>query len=127
VSFPQAASCFAQVLSMHLPQSVLPNDGGGGGAAAAELGGLALAVSAAGADDADAAAPAVSEVAGSAELADAELSGAGLSAGLDPPPHASQASGTATMRTRVMMGKWWARLMVFDCVARCGAESKHEV
>jgi hypothetical protein len=110
---PQAASGFAQVLSTHLPQSVLPNVGGGGvvAAGASELA-LAADVSAAAAEDADAAGLGVSESAGASELADAELSLAGLSAGLDsPPPHASQASGTAAMRKREVMGKRWARLM----------------
>jgi hypothetical protein len=126
---PHAAACFEQVLSTHLPQSVLPNDGGGGAAAAvaSELGLLAADVSAAGAEDADAEALGVSEPVGSAELAAEEVSAAGLSGGLDPPPHASQASGAATMRTRVVIGRRWARLMVFDCVARSCKESKHEV
>src|ERR1035438_5748044 len=62
--------------------------------------------------EADAAGLGVSESAGASELADPELSLAGLSAGLDsPPPHASQASGTAAMRKREAMGKRWARLM----------------
>jgi hypothetical protein len=125
VFLPQAASGFAQVFSTHFPQSVLANDGAGGGAAAVAS---AVAVGAlgvsAGAADADAAA--LSEPAGASELAaEAELSSAGLSGGLvSPPPHASQASGTVTMRTREMRGRVGARLMVvLDCVARRRIES----
>jgi hypothetical protein len=102
VFFPQAASGFAQALSMHLPQSVLPNDGDGAGAAAvaSELG-LALDVSAAAAD-ADSAGAAESEAAGASELADAELSPAAVSGGLvSPPPHASQARGATATRATV--------------------------
>ena len=109
-----AASCFEQVLSMHLPQSVLLSDGGGGLAAAvdSELG-LFSAVSA-GAADSDAAGAAESEAAGASELAEAELSEAGLSGGLDsPPPQASQAGGTATRRRRAAMGNR-RLLMLFD-------------
>jgi hypothetical protein len=112
---PQAASCFEQVLSMHLPQSVLLNDGGGGLAAAvdSELG-LFSAVSAAGAADSDAAGAAESEAAGASELAEAELSDAGVSGGLDsPPPQASHAGGTATRRRRAAMENR-RLLMLFD-------------
>jgi hypothetical protein len=127
VFLPQAASCFLQALSMHLPQSVVPS-GGDEGAAAAVLSELGLAapdVSAA-ADDADSAGAALSEAAGASELADAELSAEGLSAGLDsPPPHASQASGTATMQKREAMGR--ARLMVFNFVPRSRIESQQEM
>jgi hypothetical protein len=102
VFFPQAASCFAQVLSMHLPQSVLPNDGDGGGAAAVDSE-LGLDVSAAAAE-ADSAGAAESDAAGASELADAELSPAAVSGGLvSPPPHASQARGAATTRATVTM------------------------
>jgi hypothetical protein len=110
----QAASCFEQVLSTHLPQSVLLNDGGGGLAAAvdSELG--FSAVSAAGAADSDAAGAAESEAAGASELAEAELSEAGVSGGLDsPPPQASHAGGTATRRRRAAMENR-RLLMLFD-------------
>jgi len=115
-------------LSMHLPQSVLPNVAGGGVGAGvgSEVALGALGASAEDAAAADSAGAGVSEPVGSAELEDAVFSSAGLSGGLDPPPHASQASGAATVRTRMAMGRLWARLMVFDCVARSGAESKHE-
>src|SRR5579884_221299 len=115
---PQAAASFEHVLSMHLPQSVFANDGAGGGAGAAaavvSAGGLEAAGASAAADDA--AAAGASDAAGSAELAADELCSAlcsaGLSAGLDsPPPQANQPSGTATMRTRAVMGRGWARLM----------------
>src|ERR1019366_7922718 len=108
---PQAASGFAQALSTHVPQSVLPNDGGGGAAAGASA--VALAAGASDdAEDADSAGLALSEAGGALELEDAELSSAGLSGGLDsPPPHASQASGTVAIRKRDVMGKRWARLM----------------
>lgn len=100
---------------MHLPQSVLPNEGGGGAAAAvdSELGLVALDVSPAEADDPDAAGVGAPEPVGSAELAAAELSVAGLSGGLDSPPQASQAAGTTTMRTRAVRERW-TRLMVLD-------------
>jgi hypothetical protein len=96
---------------MHLPQSVLLNDGGGGAAAAvvSGLGVGALGASAAWeAPDADEVGE-VSEPEGPDELAADELSvvelcSAGLSGGLDPPPHANQASGAATTRTRAEMG-----------------------
>jgi hypothetical protein len=100
VFLPQAASCFAQVLSMHLPQSVLSSVGGGG-VLAAVLSELGVEVSAAGAADADSAGAAESEAAGASELEDAELSPAGLSGGLDSPPPHAKASGTEAMRTRV--------------------------
>ena len=116
LSFPHAAACFAQVLSMHLPQSVLSKDAGGGVDAAVDSGVEAGGgdVSAAAADeDADAAELAVSELADCDELADAVVSSlAGVSGGLVPPPHASQASGTETMRDRVVSWRRWARLMV---------------
>jgi hypothetical protein len=117
VFLPQAAKGFAQVLSTHWPQSVLPNVGEGGGAASAVAVALELVepMSPAEADDADALGAEVSEVEGPSELAAAEDSEAGLSGGLDsPPPQAAQASGTAAMRTRAVMGRWWARLMVLD-------------
>lgn len=113
LSLPQAAACFAQLLSTHLPQSVLSNDGVGGGDDAAGSGVLAGAgVSAADDADADAAEAAESEAAGSVELPVEAVSLAGLSAGLDPPPQASQASGTETRRTRVVRGSNLARIMV---------------
>jgi hypothetical protein len=105
LSLPQAAACFAQVLSTHLPQSVFPNEGVGGEDAAvdSELGLGAAAVSA-GAAEADAAGLGVSaDPVGSAELVAEALSSAGLSGGLVPPPHASQAIGNAAKRVRVVM------------------------
>jgi hypothetical protein len=129
VFFPHAAAGFEQVLSTHWPQSVLPNDGDGGGAAsvAAELELVPADVSAAEADDADPVG-AVSEAGDASELAAAEDSEAGLSGGLDsPPPQAIQASGTAATRTRAVTGRRGARLMVSDCLARSGIESKHEL
>jgi hypothetical protein len=103
LSLPQAAACFAQVLSTHLPQSVFPKEADGGEDAGgdSELG-LAAAVSAGGGEaDADAAGLGDSaEPAGSDELVAEALSSAGLSGGLVPPPHASQASGNAAMRAR---------------------------
>lgn len=109
---PQAAPCFAQVLSMHWPHSVLPRDGAGGGAGAgAALAAAGLAVSASGADDADAAGAAVSEPVDFPELAAWVLSDAGVSAGFDSPPQASQVSEKDTTRTR---GKRWARDMAFE-------------
>jgi hypothetical protein len=124
---PQAAAGFAHVLSTHWPQSVLPNDGGGGAAAAVSSGAALFEdVSAAEEADADAAGEGVSAALDSSELVEEELSEAGLSGGLDsPPPHASQGNGTATRRARAVAGRW--RLMVFDGVARNGAESKREV
>jgi hypothetical protein len=114
--FSQAASGFEQVLSMHLPQSVLLSDGGGGVAAAVDSGAALAegAVSAAGADDSDAAgAAAPSEAADVSELEEEELSEAALSAGLaSPPPQASQAGGAATRKRRAAMGRRRARLMV---------------
>ena len=130
VFFPHAAAGFEQVLSTHWPQSVLPNDGDGGGAdsaAAAELELVPGDVSAAEADDADPVG-AVSEAGDASELEAAEDSEAGLSGGLDsPPPQAIHASGTAATRTRAVRGRRGARLMVSDCLARSGIESKHEL
>src|SRR5215472_14828608 len=99
---------------MHLPQSVLPNDGGGGAEDAVDsgVGAGAGAVSAAAAD-ADAAAVDVSAAAAvSAALLVEAVSLDGLSAGLLPPPQASQTSGTETMREREANWRGWARLMV---------------
>src|ERR1700730_13624947 len=115
---------------MHLPQSVLLNDGGGGvdAAVVSELGVAALGASAAGAADADAAELDVSEPEdelAADELSPDELWSTGLSGGLDPPPQANQANGAAVMSTRAMVGRRWARLMMGDaCVARYGTESK---
>ncbi len=104
---------------MHLPQSVLPRDGEGGGEASfadselAALPAVEAEVSDVDADDADAAAAGVLEAAGSSELADAELSVAGVSGGLDsPPPHASQASGPEASRTNAVIGRRCAVLML---------------
>jgi hypothetical protein len=114
---PQAASALAQVLSMHLPQSVVLSAGGGGVDAAVDsvLGLFSAAVSAAGAADSDAAGAAESEAAGASELAAAELSDAGVSGGLDsPPPQASQKGGMATTRRRAAMGSLRELLMLSD-------------
>jgi hypothetical protein len=117
LSLPQAAACFAQVLSTHLPQSVLSNDGGGGVDAAVDAGsevGAAAAGVSAGAADADADAEedsAASEEADSAGPPDA-VSLAGVSGGFDPPPHASQIAGTEVRRTIVVIGNRLARIMV---------------
>jgi hypothetical protein len=114
---PQAASGLAQVLSMHLPQSVLLNAGGGGVDAAVDSGAALFsgAESAAAADDSEAAGAAESDAAGASELEEALLSEAGVSGGLDsPPPHASQTGGTATTRRRAAMGSLRELLMLFD-------------
>jgi hypothetical protein len=93
---PQAVSAFAQTLSMHALQSVLPNVGAGGGeASAVALDSAFSGFSAAGADDAesaaalDGAAPSDSE-----PLLLEELSSAGVSGGFEPPPQASQTAGS---------------------------------
>jgi hypothetical protein len=128
---PQAAASFEHTLSTHLPQSVLPKEGGGGADAAVVSGLGAGAAGASAAADADAAGVEVSEPVGPAELAADELSAdelwsAGLSGGLDPPPQANQASGKAAMRTRAVMGRRWSRLIVTACVARSGRDSKQQ-
>jgi hypothetical protein len=87
---------------MQLPQSVAPNNGGGGAAGGLDSAGAALGASAAA--DADSAGAADSEAAGSAELVAEELWSAALSGGLDSPPHANQASGTAATRTKAAIG-----------------------
>jgi len=116
---------------MHLPQSVVPSDGGGGADAAAGSGlGVAGALGASAEADAEAADAGVSELADAAEplaeeLSDAELC-SGLSGGLDPPPQANQANGKATTRTRAVMGRRSTRRMVIVCVAHRSTDSKHE-
>jgi hypothetical protein len=131
LSLPQAAACFAQVLSTHLPQSVLSNDGGGGVDAAvdSEVGaaGAGAGVSADAAGDAEADEPSpVSEDADSDPLLAEAVSLDGVSGGFEPPPHASHTAGTEVRRTIVVIGKRLARIMVAECVARCGVETKHE-
>ena len=88
-SLPHAFSCFAQVLSTHFAQSVLPNEGAGGGLAAA---GSALAVSAGGASaaDADSAGAALSDAAGLSLSLSESLSEAAVSGGLVSPPPACE-------------------------------------
>jgi hypothetical protein len=113
-SFSHAASCLAHVLSTHLPQSVLLNEGDGGGVAAAGAGASAVALAAgasAGADE-DAAEAADSLEAVSAALEDALVSFSGLSAGLLSPPHANHARGTVRVRASVAAERRLARLMV---------------
>src|ERR1700734_1732681 len=88
-SLPQAAACLAHVLSMHLPQSLLPSVGGGGaggGASAVAAGAGVLDESAGAADDA-----VVAEELSSPDDAAApeSFSSAGVWGGL-PPPQATQ-------------------------------------
>jgi hypothetical protein len=93
-----AAACLPHALSMHWPQSLFPNAGAAGVDAAVDSGAALdeLDVSA-GAEDADAAGSGAED---SAVLADDDVSGAGLSAGLDSPPHAIQASGAKRGRAK---------------------------
>jgi hypothetical protein len=95
VFLPHAAAGFAQTLSMQAPQSVPPNGGAAGGELAAEDSAVALGsvFSADGAEDAESAAFADAETSDFSELELEELSSAGLSAGFDPPPQASQTAG----------------------------------
>jgi hypothetical protein len=95
---PQAVSAFAQTLSMHALQSVLPNVGAGGGeASAVAASGLSdfSGLSPAGAADAESAAALDGAEPSDSELALLEeLSSAGVSGGFDPPPQASQTAGS---------------------------------
>jgi hypothetical protein len=100
---PHAAAGFAQVVSRHLPQSVLPSVGEGGGATLAEdAAGAALDVSLDADDESAAAGMSALEDAAAEELPESspdELSSAGVSGGL-PPPQASHTNGP-TARARI--------------------------
>jgi len=102
VFLPHAVSALAHTLSMHALQSVLPNVGAGGGEASA----VAVAsgfsgLSAAGAAEAESAAALEgAEPSDSEPALLEELSSAGVSGGIEPPPQASQTAGSEEHNTR---------------------------